>query len=641
MATAQSQSPQFRFEKPLLPGGPGPNRIAPDVALLSGAAFSDVRDLRFYDATGKEVPYLLIPPELPEPRWRPGKILPIAATKTTSGFEIDFGSAPPVDRLRLTGIPAPFLKRFQLEGSGDRSRWTLLVAQGTLFDLPAERLRMTEVGFSTGEFRYLRVTWDDRASGLLPEPRTASVRLVEPRTSPAPLRAAAQFRRLSAGPGRSRFQVPLPGPHLPLAAVELGVTETRLLRSARVTESLLSGSEVIPRILGSATLRRLSQGDLAAADLRIPIHVPEGREIEIVVEDDNNPPLNLTSVDLEFSPQPWIYLESSAGEPIVARYGDSRMASPRYDLEAMRQYVGRTDLKEARWGESRDLQPSASAADTGIQPTAGASIDPKPFRYSRKVPDSPAGLTALLLDAAVLAHSRQDLADLRIVDNSNRQIPYLLERRQDVLALNLPLLPEKAASSAAHSHYRIVLPFENLPPAKLVLTTNERVFQRKISLQVKRPAPDPRSDPTLETVANANWRHTDPDTPATSLTLDLHSSLGTISAAVIVEEGDNRPLALTGARLELPVYRLRFFYPADGKLTLLYGQDALAAPRYDLELLAPRLVGVSSRELALDPESSAPAPPQNTDVQTRVFWGALVVAVVVVLFLLVRLLRSE
>src|SRR5262249_52749724 len=136
----------------------------------------------------------------------------------------------------------------------------------------------------------------------------------------------------------------------------------------------------------------------------------------------------LVSVDLEFSPQPWIYLEASAAESIVARYGDSRASSPRYDLEAMRQYIGRTAMKEARWGESRDLQTNASAADASVQPTTGGLIDPKPFRYSRTIPDSPPGLAALLLDAAVLAHSRSDLGDLRIVDANNRQIPYLLEK---------------------------------------------------------------------------------------------------------------------------------------------------------------------------------------------------------------------
>jgi hypothetical protein len=638
---AESQSPQFRFERQVLPGGRGPNRITPDVALLSGAAFPDLRDLRFFDATGQEIPYLLIPPETPEPRWKPGTILPIAATKTTSGFEIDFGSAAQLDRLRLTGIPAPFMKRFQLEGSGDRSHWILLVAEATLFDLPSEHLRLMEAGFTTGEFRYLRVTWDDRSSGVVPLPRTADARLVEPPMVPAVLKAPAEFQRLSSGPGRSRFQVRLPGSHLPLVALELIVAETRLLRNARVTQGLLSRGEVVPQTLGTATLRRVLQGDLAAADLRIPIRIPEGREIEIAVDDENNPPLNLTNVDLEFSPQPWIYFESPMGEPIVARYGVPNLASLRYDLEAIRRYVGRTDLKEAHWGNTRDLQPSPASADTGFDAAAGAAIDPKPFHYSRSVPGSPAGLTALLLDAAVLAHSRQDLADLRIVAADNRQIPYLLERPPDVLALNLQLLPDKAVSTAKESHYQIVLPFENLPKAKLVVTTNEKLFQRRVSIQLRRPPPDRRSDPILETVASASWRHSDADTPPPLLSLDIPPSLGGASAAVIVEEGDNRPLALSGARLELPLYRLRFFYPAGGQLRLLYGQETLAPPRYDLELLAPRLVGLSSRELALDKESAAPVPAENAGIQIRVFWGALVAAVLVILFLLVRLLRLE
>ena len=68
-AVAGSQTPQPRFERSLIPGGPGANRISPDVALLSGVANSGLRDLRFSDAAGKEVPYLLIPPETPEPRW--------------------------------------------------------------------------------------------------------------------------------------------------------------------------------------------------------------------------------------------------------------------------------------------------------------------------------------------------------------------------------------------------------------------------------------------------------------------------------------------------------------------------------------------------------------------------------------------
>ena len=65
--------------------------------------------------------------------------------------------------------------------------------------------------------------------------------------------------------------------------------------------------------------------------------------------------------------------------------------------------------------------------------------------------------------------------------------------------------------------------------------------------------------------------------------------------------------------------------------------------RYDLELLAPRLVSLSSHELTLDQEtaSSTIGLPEKNSVQTRLFWVALIIAVVVVLGLLVRLLRTE
>jgi hypothetical protein len=642
-APVRPQPLQFRFERQVFLSGPGPHRLAPDIALIAGAAFPDLRDLRLYDSSGTEVPYLLIPPEKPEFHWKAGKILPVVASKSSSGFEVDLSSSGPIDSLRLTGIRSPFLKRCRLEGSGDRSHWTLLVAEGTLFDLPSEGLRMLEMPFAAGEFRYLRVTGDDRESGVVSPPTRAAARSVEARNAAVPLRGPAEFQRLAASPGSSRFQVRLPGPNLPIAALELSVSETRLLRNARATESRLSGVEVSSRLLGSGVLRRVVQGTLVAADLRIPIVTPEGREINILVDDNDNPPLNLTGVGLEFAPQPWIYFESSGQASVVARFGDPRLTSPKYDLEAIRQYIGRTDLKEARWGDSRDAHPPESFAEGGIQVPVGAPIDSKGFHYSRKISDSPAGLTALVMDAAVLAHSQEDLSDVRISDESEHQIPYLLEKNSDVIALNVPLLSDKAKSSAHQSRYRLVLPFENLPAANVMLVTPERTFQRKISVEVERTAFDPRSEPSVETLTSVTWRHDDPDSVTAPLTLALRPSLGTKNVTLIVDEGDNRPLALGSARLQLPLYRLRFFYPANGKLRLLYGQAGLAPARYDLQLLAPRLVSLPSHELTLDPEATASGAgvSENNSIQTRVFWAALIVAVLVVLALLVRLLRSE
>ncbi|HEX4997129.1 MAG TPA: hypothetical protein VFY29_02820, partial [Terriglobia bacterium] len=107
---------------------------------------------------------------------------------------------------------------------------------------------------------------------------------------------------------------------------------------------------------------------------------------------------------------------------------------------------------------------------------------------------------------------------------------------------------------------------------------------------------------------------------------------------LVVDEGDNRPLNLSSVRLDLPAYHLRFFYPTRGKLSLLYGNDTLAAPRYDLELLAPRLVGVFSREITLNPQGVSIS---AGNFEARVFWLALAAAALVILVLLGRLLRSE
>ena len=157
-AGAATGEPSFRFERPVLPGAAGPNRLEPDVVLLSGAEpvpYADaggdgvgegpgsfrggLGDLRLYDGAGREVPYLLVAPVRRGPEWRSGRLLAVAPRKNESGFELDIGVAgaagatETVDRLRVGGLPAPWLKRFRLEGSGDRSRWTVLVAEGTLF----------------------------------------------------------------------------------------------------------------------------------------------------------------------------------------------------------------------------------------------------------------------------------------------------------------------------------------------------------------------------------------------------------------------------------------------------------------------------------------------------------------------------
>src|SRR5262245_36615320 len=130
VVATQSAPTGFRNERPIVTTGPGPYRLGIDVPLLVGAG-DRVADLRLFDSSHREVPYLFVSPPRTEPRWSPGTILPVASTKTTSGFEVDLRQSARISAIKLGGMPIGFLKRAVIEGSGDRSRWTLLVPEGT------------------------------------------------------------------------------------------------------------------------------------------------------------------------------------------------------------------------------------------------------------------------------------------------------------------------------------------------------------------------------------------------------------------------------------------------------------------------------------------------------------------------------
>jgi hypothetical protein len=656
----------FRHERSIVPGAPGPNRLPIDAALLAGAnsdwrfsqqragsgqeamilAMGGLKDLRIYDAAGHEVPYLLITPPSPESKWLAGKLSPLAATKKTSGFQIDLGQRRLLDRLQIEGLPAPFVKRCALEASNDGNQWMRLRDEATFFDLPSEKLRSLEIEFAQTEVRYLRAIWDDSASARLPLPRAVSVRLVSAGSLPPRMEVPLPFARRGSEPGVSRYRLQLPGPRLPVTAIRLSVEGGNVLRQARVSEGRLSGDEMIPYQLGSATLRRAVRGEVAAAEMSIPVAAPQEAQIDLVIEDGDNAPLAITQVSAVFAYLPWIYFESADTQALTARYGNSRLKEPRYDLEAMRAAAEKARTADAHWETEREILPEPARAADGAIPGVGSAIDIRGFRYARSVSAGKPGLTVLPLDAAVLAHSR--IADLRIVRPDGRQISYLVERMDEPLSLDLPA-PERIAaprrapsytdkSTGSRSWYRVRLPFVKLPPARLVLTTSSRVFRRDLRLLIERNPHNERQKAWTESIAEATWTHADPETAAPSLTLKI-PSIDATEAILMVEEGDNTPLPIQSAKLLLPSRRLRFFRSGNEELKLFYGHNDFSAPRYDLAILAPRLVGAAAEEARLGPEAED-SPAKAESISSKVFWGILIAAVIILLALIARLIKK-
>src|SRR5205085_2652018 len=92
-----------------------------------------------------------------------------------------------------------------------------------------------------------------------------------------------------------------------------------LYRDAAIFESRLNGPEAQPTRLGGAKLVRVVRDGMSADALRIPIAAPAEAEINLVIEDGSNPPLEIPSVALVFAELPWIYFESPGG--VIAKYG--------------------------------------------------------------------------------------------------------------------------------------------------------------------------------------------------------------------------------------------------------------------------------------------------------------------------------
>jgi hypothetical protein len=426
----------------------------------------------------------------------------------------------------------------------------------------------------------------------------------------------------------------------------LEVGPGHVYRQASVTEARFDRTQAAPMLLGRGMLARIERDGVTAAALRVPIAAPREAELELIVEDGSNPPLDLRDVRVECAELPWIYFENPGG-PLTAHYGNPTLSAPVYDLEAVRAQISLAKTPEARWGEPREnetMPPPASA-----MPDTGAAIDTATFSHRRTLSAERRGLSVLTLDAPALAHSRgpaAQFADVRISDSNGAQVPYLLERRDEPLVAPLTLSPVTASAARlrpepghSRSVYAVSLPYPGLPSPRLVLETSNRVFQRQIAVVRERPADRRHRDPWVETLAAASWQHASQDVPAPALMLPLPSQIEP-DLLVVVDEGDNRPLEISRAQLLLPMWRLRFF-ASPGPLSLLYGESNLQPPRYDLALLAAQLMGAPAQSVQAAPEGSGPASAPETFVTPRTFWVTLAMAVVVLLAVIAKLVAGS
>jgi hypothetical protein len=661
----------FRFERSAVLQGSGPQRLPVDVPLLVGSAPFRVESWPGPMGSGRAAsraegcatcastmpraarcPTCWWSRPTREPEWRRAA-RPAADPGDEEAERLRGGPrrATSVDRIHLKGIPAPFLKRLSLDGSGDRARWTRLAPEATLFDLPDSGLRQLELAFAPGLYRYLRITWDDASSARV---AGAARALARGRRAPTRRRPVVTtplaFDRRASEPGTSRFRVRCRAPPADRGPAPV----RRAAGTSRAKPASARRAWPAWRPLPSASARRGSSAPSATSSpptscgsrsrLRRP-RSSSSRSTTATIRRSTCSPSRRSWPSCPSST--WRARRAGRSSRAGGNWRSTRPATtssrparaprarPRASAPGARRIRRRPNRK--RWGLAASL------------PGVGPSLETSPFRYARTLPDGPAGLVAVPLDAAVLAHSEGRLSG-SFADRARRR----LARAPAAVPARPPAGAARGGPSASCSRgggrgtlfpartsvYRLTLPYAELPPARLVLRTSARVFQREVQLLIE-PLPDEprkRKADAPRLVASASWRHADPDSEAPALTIAL-PTLPRAELLLAVAEGDNSALPVAAPELLLPSWHVRLFRPGPDELRVVYGNRALAAPRYDLSLLAPSVLASPARETALAGEQ-ARAPSETEVLRPRAFWALMLGAVLVLLGLIVHLVRG-
>ncbi|MDI1320208.1 MAG: hypothetical protein PSW75_08455 [bacterium] len=270
-------------------------------------------------------------------------------------------------------------------------------------------------------------------------------------------------------------------------------------------------------------------------------------------------------------------------------------------------------------------------------PLAGAPLDAKEWLYRKPVQMARAGVQELELDPEALARARPDFADLRLLRAGN-QIPYVLE--QPVLARSLTLTPVATPDPKrpALSRWRITLPQANLPLRRLILSSKTPLFSRQF--RVFEISAGPNGNRQEKPLAADEWSRTpEPGVPETRA-IELWDQPHTDTLWLEADNGDNPAIALGTVQTTYPVVRLVFKAAETDGYALAYGNATAVAPRYDLSLVAVKLLTASRNVAQIAAGEENPAARKSLFSLDRRFllWGSLSLVVIVLLVVVARLL---
>lgn len=660
VSRAQDLANLFPEEADVYTATSGLARLSLPPAVVAASA-PDLSDVRLFDRAGREVPYA-VDPGVPQGLERTARVVAAARVSDLQREEIPRTDAASATReVYRVVLPedAPAGGAWTLVVDAARPRWVrrvavrgvsadgatvALVPRASLVRLGqplVDRDRLVLPPFDGGEIEL--VIEGEEGFFLEPTLRFESERRLAPdAAAEIPLRVLGQR---TAG-GRTVVEVERP-PALASARLRLATTTPAFDRRVTVEDVRPDGTT---RALGSGRIARAALPADAAAAPRLDVGVAPARgdHLRLTIEDGDSPPLEALAVALAYDAPALLFaLPAASGDAPsgVLRFGGGRAYVPRYDVAALLRDAATASagvaepsrLPQARLGPVRrnpafDARPALAAV---LRPGAPVEIDAWQWQRPVTIPDSPEGLAEIRLGPDDLSRAQTSLGDLRVVDAEGRQWSWIVEPA--LARASVDLTAGGPRSADGRSVWTIALPAAPLVLDRIVLHPARPVLDRRYTLRTR--GDDGRERVLAEGTLAQDLRRPRPvaiDFPAARMDrLELE-----------VVDGDDAPIELARVEAALALPSLLVAAPA-GRYLLLAGNPDAALPRYEIE---------GARSLLRDLRRVPAAPGEGRDnpdwtgtpggsarrralLQQAAVWGVIVLAVAVLGFVTLRLVR--
>ncbi len=217
----------------------------------------------------------------------------------------------------------------------------------------------------------------------------------------------------------------------------------------------------------------------------------------------------------------------------------------------------------------------ASAPDVG---DIGPPIDVSPWWFQRLVKFNDAGVIVVEIDPEVLAHTANDLHDVRVVRDGH-QLPFLAIKPGVDREVEVAIAEVTDPKMPTWSKWEIQMPFANFPASELLLDSPTPLFARTLTVAEQLVTEKGQFERIL---SNVNWQRR-PDQAASTFHLALYTAPRAAKIRLATDNGNNPRLQITAARVVYPVVRLMFRVPDTTPVHLCYGNRRAPYTRYDLQ----------------------------------------------------------